>query len=267
MKSQSLIHFKDHQQLPLLPVYSDMSTVREEAKAQIVSHLPWAMLTLSIAQCALFCWYVSGSDQVLADITESAWPFSAYRSIELWRLFSYALVHVEFNHLICNVSVEIALGAYLEKTFGCFHTVCVFALGALTGSLAVGILNENDILIGASAGVCALIAAVASKHFYQLFNRHFSFCSVWWIVMFLLTVIVDVSSLMQSFNSLHNERSHFVAYFSHLGGSLAGLIYGGLHLTNTRGSQLQTVTWWSVALGYATLLSSALMLILIKSFR
>ncbi|KAK0397084.1 hypothetical protein QR680_001975 [Steinernema hermaphroditum] len=225
MKSPDQLYIRGYQKIPLLPVYTtNKSAVREAAHAQSMSHVPWAMLTLSAVQCILFCWYVPESTQILTQISDSVWPFSASRSLEVWRLLSYSLVHVELQHLICNLSVEVALGIYLENCFGHWHTFCIFALGALTGSLTVGLLNENDILIGASAGVCALIAAVASKQLLHIANRHFSICTIWWIVIFLLTVIIDVASLMQDFTSLYSERSQLVAYFSHLGGSFSGKV-------------------------------------------
>ncbi|TMS36673.1 hypothetical protein L596_003778 [Steinernema carpocapsae] len=140
-----------------------------------------------------FLWFVPASEHVLHNISDSIWSYSAPKTLQIWRLFGYALIHAEVQHLLCNVSVEIALGVYLERSFGRFHTVLIFGLGAVTGAIVVGVFNNNDILIGASAGVCALLAAQASRQIWFISNYYITLCAVWWITVFLLTVLMSFS--------------------------------------------------------------------------
>ncbi|TMS36672.1 hypothetical protein L596_003778 [Steinernema carpocapsae] len=198
----------DSYKKPLLPVYSQNAIMRESLGKHLMRDMPWAMLTLSVLQ-------VQSLSPTTPKIRLGRFLFvvcSRFRTRPPQHLRLYLVLfrsqnssnlaalrlradpcRVQVQHLLCNVSVEIALGVYLERSFGRFHTVLIFGLGAVTGAIVVGVFNNNDILIGASAGVCALLAAQASRQIWFISNYYITLCAVWWITVFLLTVLMSFS--------------------------------------------------------------------------
>lgn len=81
------------------------------------------------------------------------------RAWEVWRYFSYCLVHSDTLHLSCVLSMEIFIGLMMETVHGWLAVAAIYMSGVVSGSLGYGVFGQYDSLVGGSAGCYALIAA------------------------------------------------------------------------------------------------------------
>jgi membrane associated rhomboid family serine protease len=82
------------------------------------------------------------------------------RSLHLWQLFSYMFLHANLLHLFVNMLTLLFLGREMESIIGPRHLLGIYFLGGLLGGLAQMLFTPAlGALIGASAGVCAVLIA------------------------------------------------------------------------------------------------------------
>lgn len=79
--------------------------------------------------------------------------------LQLWRFFSYALLHASWLHLAFNVLTQLLFGLPLESVHGSMRTGVIYMAGVLAGSLGTSVVDSEVYLVGASGGVYALLAA------------------------------------------------------------------------------------------------------------
>ena len=68
-------------------------------------------------------------------------------------------VHVNHQHLLMNVFLQLFVGLTLEMTHGTKKVTIVYFFGVISGSLATSVFDQTVFLAGASGGCYALIAA------------------------------------------------------------------------------------------------------------
>ena len=87
-------------------------------------------------------------------------PFPKYvYLLQVWRFFTYSLVHAGYEHILVNISLMLLVGLSLEMTNSWWRVATVYTLGLLTGSLLSSLLSPHTFLAGASGGVYALASA------------------------------------------------------------------------------------------------------------
>ena len=69
------------------------------------------------------------------------------------------LVHVNHQHLLMNIFLQLFVGLFLEMTHGTKKLAIVYIFGVISGSLATSVFDQTVYLAGASGGCYALIAA------------------------------------------------------------------------------------------------------------
>jgi membrane associated rhomboid family serine protease len=77
---------------------------------------------------------------------------------EVWRYFTYSLVHLNDGHIITNVLLQLLVGGLMEMRHGMWRVALLYLLGVLTSSLAYYCFDDN-ILCGSSGGVYCLVAS------------------------------------------------------------------------------------------------------------
>jgi membrane associated rhomboid family serine protease len=82
---------------------------------------------------------------------------------KLWTLFTYALLHGSWTHVVVNCIWLVAFGPPIARRFGAVRFLAFFAFTAIAGGLAHWAANPMDFspLIGASAADSGLMAAAA----------------------------------------------------------------------------------------------------------
>ena len=94
--------------------------------------------------------------------------------LELWRLVTSSLLHVDPLHLLFNIWALIIAARLLEPTIGPRWFAAVFALSALGGGMFSDLLNPPNIVsVGASGGIVGLAAAtmIVALHFQPGFQK------------------------------------------------------------------------------------------------
>ena len=146
-----------------------------------------------------------------------------------WTFVSYAFLHGGFLHILFNMLGLYFLGTPVEKWLGSKKFLALFFLGAVGGALVwLGFSwNENSVLIGASAGVMAVLAYFCV--FYPPVPLTF-------LIFFVLPVrlkpmtLLKVITAIEVFGllfSLSNGGSD-IAYSAHLGGLGVGIAFAEL---------------------------------------
>jgi len=78
---------------------------------------------------------------------------------QYYRLITYSFVHNDIIHLFCNMLSLYTIGRYIEVKLGHGGYVCILLFSVISGGLTQGILSDNSICIGISAGVYGLLVA------------------------------------------------------------------------------------------------------------
>ena len=76
---------------------------------------------------------------------------------QFYRLIVCAFLHGGFLHLFSNMYSLFFLGSYLEKRLGSWKMLSYLLFSVLIGSLSQGILTENTVTVGISAGLYGLM--------------------------------------------------------------------------------------------------------------
>lgn len=76
---------------------------------------------------------------------------------QFYRLIACAFLHGGFLHLFSNMYSLFFLGSYLEKRLGSWKMLSYLLFSVLVGSLSQGILTENTVTVGISAGLYGLM--------------------------------------------------------------------------------------------------------------
>ncbi|MBV8472324.1 MAG: rhomboid family intramembrane serine protease [Hyphomicrobiales bacterium] len=82
---------------------------------------------------------------------------------KVWTLFTYALLHGSWTHVLVNSIWLVAFGPPIARRFGAVRFLLFFAMTAIAGALAHWAVSPTDVspLIGASAADSGLMAAAA----------------------------------------------------------------------------------------------------------
>lgn len=83
-----------------------------------------------------------------------------YTLIEPWRMLTYGFVHGSPIHILVNLLSLWILGRILEPAVGRARFLAIFLLSVLGGAVAVLLLAPVNAIVGASAGVFGLFAAL-----------------------------------------------------------------------------------------------------------
>lgn len=151
----------------------------------------------------------------------NAYPFDPW---SLLRLVTYGAVHSVTDplHVTMNAVVLFLFGSILEQLRGRRAVVESFFLGVVVGGFVFATVvwlrsNPNDRVVGASGGVMgvALATTVAAPNLMTFLRM-----PLW--VLTAIYVALDMVGFALSFRG----ASSSVAHTAHLGGALAGFLYG-----------------------------------------
>ena len=115
-----------------------------------------ATVGLLIAMVAVFL-----AQQVFGDIVQYLFAFIPELAwIEPWRFVTSAFVHSGIMHILLNGYSLWVLGTLIERVTGSWRFLVVFLVSTAFGSLGVLILAPGTAVVGASAGIFGLFAAM-----------------------------------------------------------------------------------------------------------
>jgi len=104
-------------------------------------------------------WGETGDMEVLARM--GAWTADDGPS-QPWRMLSHAWLHGSFPHFAANLLALVAFGWPLERVIGWRRWLLLYTAGVLGGGLVSAVLEQPNMMVGASGGIFALWAALAA---------------------------------------------------------------------------------------------------------
>ena len=139
-----------------------------------------------------------------------------------WTLLTYGFLHYDFIHLLFNMIWLYALGRIFMNLFNPKMALNIYFLGIIVGGLTFlfgynvfpKIFNSNAFLIGASAGVSALLIFLCT-YMPNKEIRFFTFnLKLWWI-----------GAVFIAFDVLGLFSANSGGKLAHLGGAFLGFMY------------------------------------------
>jgi membrane associated rhomboid family serine protease len=122
----------------------------------IFNKFPYATVALSVAILVLY-WMLAADTPYITD--ENLGDFALTQS-HPFSIVSHLFIHVGIYHLIGNLIPLIFFGLALEMALGSIDVALIFLLSGTLSSLLFAVLNPGIPLIGASAGISGMLAAV-----------------------------------------------------------------------------------------------------------
>jgi membrane associated rhomboid family serine protease len=145
---------------------------------------------------------------------------------EWWRLFTSAFLHASIMHIAFNMFALYQVGQWVERFYGTSRMAIIYTLSALGGSLACVYFSPNVLTIGASGAIFGLFGALAVAGF-RLGQPGRDILKQ--------STGIIVINLAISFLPGTN-----ISYDAHIGGLLAGTVFGLVLFRMPR--QLMTAT-------------------------
>lgn len=193
---------------------------------------PYAMLVISCMQVGL---YVFLDDMTYTRATH-ALLFDPRRQRELWRFVTYMLLHKDFVHLLQNVLLQCLFGVYLETFEGSRRVLFVYFGGGIGGALGAAVMR-GDLIVGASAGVYALLLSYVSHIILNFTTMKYRFH-----IIVAVGVIIVSDIVYCTFHYFYNA-SPTISGGAHLFGALHGLLIGLIIFAQT---QYYSITYQKV---------------------
>lgn len=254
-------------------VYEDNPAMLEKIAARrpnLCWPPPFFIILISIIQIAIFIHYTeeecdngptSGRGGTKTECPLSYSSVFAYRMCcrdELWRWFTYAMMHQGWAHVGLNVLMQLIFGFYLEVINGPLRIFCLYLMGILGGVLAASVFDPTSNVVGCSGAVYSLLGAWVASLVLNWDTMHNRRKYVYALGMFLLIAIDNGALIYQRYFS-EADATQSVSVAGHTGGLLMGLSFGTYILRNGEESNFEAHFKWFGTSGAATFVMVAIM--------
>ncbi|GJQ75786.1 rho-6 [Trypoxylus dichotomus] len=145
--------------------------------------------------------------------------FDPNKQEEVWRYFTYMVIHDNWYHLILNVVIQCLIAIPLERQQDSIRVGLLYLGGGFLGALGAA-CTSPDYVIGASAGVYALLISHISDlllNFKSIRYKKTRFIVVGMIVM---------SDVIYNAVHFYKDSVPSISWGAHVFGAIAGLIFG-----------------------------------------
>ncbi|KAH8281448.1 hypothetical protein KR054_000689 [Drosophila jambulina] len=179
-----------------------------------VRRVPWFILLMCVMQISVH--WIANKSMKRRLIYKPEW------SGEYWRLLTYMLLHSDVWHLTLNICLQCFIGVCLELEQGHCRLAVVYIAGGAAGSLFSAWLQPHVMLVGASAGVYAMLGSHVPHlvlNFSRLSHRFARIAAL------LILFLSDLAFTTFHFRHNHN-RNPRISLEAHMGGCTAGLLCG-----------------------------------------
>ena len=199
------------------------------------SPLAWSMwlIILVINIVVFFVQFSNGenSPQARAFAEYGALSLGGLKRGFVWQLLTFQFLHGGFPHLVLNSVVLVSFGRPLEEFLGKRAFLRLYLLSGFVGGIAqvvLGLVSSRFAgpMVGASAGLCGLVAAFALLSpqstiylFFLIPFRAVYFLPLMIVVSVVLLVMVMIGTIP------HTNPIAQIAHGAHLGGMLAGIAW------------------------------------------
>ncbi len=148
---------------------------------------------------------------------------------QYYRFFTYSFLHSSFTHYFLNMFMLFWFGRLAQNIFGTARFLAIYIVGGVLSGIAQALLTPDLITVGASGSLMAAFGAVLAGIF-RLKDRLPE--QVWRYQMVVLLglaftqlALVDLAFNYVAPKAFPNMAPH-IANFAHLGGFVAGVLFG-----------------------------------------
>ncbi|MDH3217200.1 MAG: rhomboid family intramembrane serine protease [Candidatus Krumholzibacteria bacterium] len=152
-------------------------------------------------------------------------PRDVVQKFYFWQPLTYMFLHGGFFHLFFNMLMTWFLGHTLESVWGSQRFLKYYILCGLGGALFSVVFNFNSAVIGASGAVFGLYLAYG-----VLFPNNYVY--IYFLFPIKAKYFVTFIALFQLAHGISGPSG--IAYFAHLGGMAAGLVFFRREIMSTR---------------------------------
>lgn len=264
VQAQDTVHLHPHIHqlvrycaLAVVPRNQRHSTVRSYIDHYSCLPPPFFMIFISIVEIAVFVFYSVQMGEVGPNgpvPLHSEMIYHPRRRFEIWRYFTYSLIHAGYLHLIFNVIVQLCLGVPLEMIHKWWRVALLYLAGIIAGSFAASISDPSSFLAGASGGVYALIAAHLSNVVLNWSEMEFAWLRLTALITFTASDIG--TAIYYRYFAMKDDR---ISYAAHVAGALAGLLLGLIVLRNLRVRSWETLVGFIAVTAYLIFMMIAIL--------
>jgi membrane associated rhomboid family serine protease len=152
-------------------------------------------------------------------------PRIVVENFYFWQAFTYMFLHDGFSHLFFNMLMLWLFGSTLESVWGGRRFLNYYIACGIGGALFSFFFNYNNLILGASGAIFGLYLAYA-----MIFpNNYIYLYFLFPIKAKHLIIFLAVFQLAMGFSGPDG-----IAYFAHLGGMAAGLLFFRREIANSR---------------------------------
>lgn len=152
------------------------------------------------------------------------------KSTQIYRWYSYSLVHLDNMHLWNNMIALLISGTLLEFNHSMYRVFLLHFFGVIFGALAVGwqvrMYGSHINLLGASGGVYALTTSQIANLILNWSELHI-IQRISYSIFLSICILIDIIMGIVFYNSI-------VSYSNHIGGAIGGVLAGMLFLKNIK---------------------------------
>lgn len=194
-------------------------------------HKPIFMTLITLTQIAMFVWECFEAGESPTWNSPMGPSYLRYRvtapgcvdhRLDIWRYFSYQLLHKGLGHLFFNMIMQLVVGVPLEMVHGPWRMFFLYQAGVVCGALNAGVWDPYLSLLGASGGVYTVFGLQLANLFINWSNMPFR-----WGRLVLISGFMGADLWNYTVN-----RTVGLSYAAHAGGFCFGAAAGAAILKN-----------------------------------
>jgi membrane associated rhomboid family serine protease len=135
---------------------------------------------------------------------------------QYWRLLTCLFLHKDLTHCVVNLLGLYWFGRIAQNIFGTPRFLAIYFISGMLSGVAHTLFDPNTLEVGASGAVMGMFGAVAAGIFRM---KDYLPERIWRVELYWLAALAIVSVIS-------DQIIPQVAIFAHLGGMVAGLVYG-----------------------------------------
>lgn len=137
----------------VIPIYQ-----KQIKPVNIIKRVPWNAVVMSIIYIIIY-YKINPASSIYSGL-----QFDTEKLREIYRWWTYSLLHSSNSHLYMNMVMLYICGGFLEFDSGVWRTFIIYNLSILGGACGCGwshrfVYKEDIFLVGASGGIYGLLAA------------------------------------------------------------------------------------------------------------
>ncbi|EFO98611.1 hypothetical protein GCK72_009988 [Caenorhabditis remanei] len=178
---------------------------------------------------------------------------------EAWRFTSYMFLHAGLNHLLGNVIIQLLVGIPLEVAHKIWRIGPIYLLAVTAGSLLQYAIDPNSLLVGASAGVYALIFAHVANVILNWHEMPFR-----WIRVLILAVFITFDFGGALYRRFYADQCDSVSHLAHIAGAVTGIFFGYVVLYNVVEHRIETIIKYVCLALYSSLFVITIVFVIVR---